>query len=130
MMRHPSDQDGHPKIGDHDQLSKSQRCELQKLLDEFTDLLKDKPGRTTIVEKNHTINTDMANPVHLPPYRVPHVYREMVESELKEMLDNGIIESSASQWSASMVLVKKKDGSLRICVDYRRLNSVDAYPMP
>ena len=124
-----SNQNGYPKIGD--QLSVSQRCELQKLLDEFTDVLKDKPGRTTIVE--HTINTGMANPVRLPPYRVPHAYREMVESELKEMLDNGIIEPSASQWSASMVLVKKKDGSLRICVDYRRLNSVsqvDAYPMP
>ena len=124
-----SDQNGYLKIGD--QLSMSQRCESQKLLDEFTDVLKDKPGRTTIVE--HTINTDMANPVCLPPYRVPHAYREMVESELKEMLDNGIIEPSASQWSASMVLVKKKDGSLRICVDYRRLNSVsqvDAYPMP
>ena len=97
--------------------------ELQKLLDEFTDVLKDKPGRTTIVE--HTINTDMANPVRLPPYRVPHA---MVESELKEMLDNGIIEASASQWSASMVPVKKKDGSLRMC----RLISVfqvDAYPV-
>ena len=124
-----SDQNGHPKIGD--QLSVSQRSELQNILDEFADVLQDKPGRTTIVE--HTINTGMANPVHLPPYRVPHAYREMVESELKEMLDSGIIEPSASQWSASMVLVKKKDRSLRICIDYRRLNSVsqvDAYPIP
>ena len=124
-----SDQNGHPKIGD--QLSVSQRSELQNILDEFADVLQDKPGRTTIVE--HTINTGMANPVRLPPYRVPHAYREMVESELKEMLDSGIIEPSVSQWSASMVLVKKKDRSLRICVDYRRLNSVsqvDAYPMP
>ena len=48
------------------------------------------------------------------------------------MLDSGIIEPSASQWSASMVLVKTKSGLLRIFVDYRRLNSVsqvDAYPM-
>ena len=82
-------------------------------------MLKDKPGRTTIVE--HTINTDMANPVRLPPYRVPHA---MVESELKEMLDNGIIEASASFNGPS----KEKDGSLRMC----RLISVfqvDAYPV-
>ena len=122
-----SGQNGQHKIGD--QLSVSQKNELQQILNEFADVLQDKPGRTTIVE--HTINTGTANPVRLPPYRVPHAY--MVESELKEMLDGGIIEPSASQWSASMVLVTKKDGSLRICVDYRRLNSVsqvDAYPMP
>ena len=87
-------------------------------------MLQDKLGRIIIVE--HTINTGMANPVRLPPYRVPHAYREMVESELKEMLDSGVIEPSVSQWSASMVLVKKKDGSLRIC----SVSQVDAYPMP
>ena len=99
-------------------------------MDECTDVLQDKPSRTTIVD--HTINTGTANPVRLPPYRVLHAYRNNVESELKEMLDSGIIEPSASQWSASMVLVKK-DKFVRICVDYRRLNSVsqiDAYPMP
>ena len=66
-----SDQNGHPKIGD--KLSVSQRSELQNILDEFTDVLRDKPGRTIIVE--HTINIGMANPVRLPPYKVPHAYR-------------------------------------------------------
>ena len=104
---------------------------MQQILDEFTDVLQDKPGRTTIVE--HIINTGTANSVRLPPYRAPHAYKDNVESELKEMLESGIIEPSTSQWSASMVLGKKKDKSLRICVDYRRLNSVsqiDAYPKP
>ena len=81
----------------------------------------------------HTIDTGTASPVRLPPYRVPHAYRDMVELKLKDMLENGIIEPSASQWSAPVVLAQKKDGSLRLCVDYRRLNSIskiDAYPMP
>ena len=120
---------GNPKTGE--QLSELQQSNLQKLLNEFVDVLQDKPGRTTTVK--HTIDTGTASPVRLPPYRVPHAYRDMVESELKDMLENGIIEPSASQWSVPMVLVQKKDGSLRLCVDYRRLNSVsqiDAYPMP
>ena len=108
-----------------------QQSNLWKLLSEFVDVLQDKPGSTSTVE--HTIDTGITSPVHLPPYRVPHAYRDMVESELKDMLENGIVNPSASQWSAPMVLVQKKDGSLRLCVDYRRLNSVskiDAYPMP
>ena len=80
----------------------------------------------------HTIDTGTASPVRLPPYRVPRAYRDMMESELKDMLENGIIEPSASQWSAPVVLAQKKDGSLRLCVDYCRLKSIskiDAYPM-
>ena len=94
-------------------------------------MLSSRPGRTEGVE--HPIETGAANPVRLPPYRLLHTYHETVQSELKEMLAKGIIEPSTSEWAAPIVLVPKKDGSLRLRVDYRRLNGVtqsDAYPMP
>lgn len=93
------------------------------------------PGRTNLTE--HRIETGTARPVKLPPYRIPHAYRGAVQKEIEEMLEAEIeaeiIEPSMSEWCSPIVPVKKKDGSLRLCIDYRRLNSVseaDAYPMP
>ena len=56
-----------------------------------------------------------------------------VEKHVKEMLENKVIEPSKSPWASRVVLVKKKDGSSRFCIDYRRLNAItkkDAYPIP
>ena len=100
-------------------------------MSEFAQVLANTPGRTQFAE--HCIKTGSAHPVRLPAYRIPHAYREIVQQEIEEMLEEGIIEHSNSEWSSPIVLVGKKDGSLRLCVDYRRLNSLseaDAYPMP
>ena len=112
-------------------LTPEQSQELQYLLREFSDVLRKDPGRTTITE--HRIDTGLAPPIRLPPYRLPHAYHQTVLEELKQMEQDGIIERSSSEWAAPIVLVKKKDGTLRMCVDYQRLNvvsRVDAYPMP
>eukprot|EP00731_Ephydatia_muelleri_P011389 Em0006g283a len=89
------------------------------------------PGRTT--EMEHQVTTIGTRPVRVPPYRLPHAYRDLVEKEIQEMLVAGVIEPSSSEWASPIVLVGKKDGTLRFCIDYRRLNSeslADAYPMP
>ena len=112
-------------------LTPQQAEELQALLSNFQDILCNKPGKTAIAE--HSITTDSAQPTRLAPYRLPHAFREAVHQELKEMKQAGIIEPSSSPWAAPIIPVRKKDGSMRLCVDYRRLNAVsqtDAYPMP
>ena len=121
--------EGVAQIGSH--LSETQTQELQALLQNYTRVFQDRPGYTTLTE--HHIPTEHTTPVRLPPYRIPHAFKEEVHKELKEMLACGIIEPSTSEWASPMVTVRKKDKSLRLCVDYRRLNARsagDAYPMP
>ena len=68
-----------------------------------------------------------------PSRRIPFGYQEELKSNLKTMLNEGIIEKSSSEWASPLVLVRKPSGDLRICVDYRRLNEVTAvtsYPLP
>ena len=127
--------DGRPTTDDgptiNPELTEAEKRQLDCLLEEFSDILRNEPGHTTLVE--HGIHSGTARPVKLQPYRLPQVYREVVKEELRAMEESGIIEPSTSSWGAPVVLVKKKDGSMRFCVDYRRLNELsesDAYPMP
>ena len=88
-------------------------------------------GRTQMVK--HTIDTGNSKPIKLPPRRLPIHQKQIAEQEINTMLEKGVIEPSNSPWAAPIVLVKKRDGSTRFCVDYRKLNAVtvkDAYPLP
>lgn len=88
-------------------------------------------GTTNIVE--HEIDVGGAHPIKEPLRRVPFHAAEEMNKHVEGMLRDGVIEPSSSPWAAGVVLVKKKDGSTRFCVDYRKLNSVtikDAYPLP
>ena len=112
-------------------LSHKQTLELGELLREFESLFTALPGHTTVAE--HHVSTGDAGPIRLTPYRLPHAFRDHVKQEIDEMLAHGVIEHSRSDWAFPLVPVKKKDSSLRLCVDYRKLNSlskVDPYPMP
>jgi len=82
---------------------------------------------------NNSIRTTTEKPITLKPYRIPHALRGEVKAALDEMLEQNIIQPSTSPWSSPTVLVRKRDNSLRVCVDYRKLNDVtvsDAYPTP
>jgi hypothetical protein len=88
-------------------------------------------GRTTLVQ--HDIETGDCPPIRQPPRRIPGGQLKEFEQELDRMLAAEVIESGQSPWASPVVLVRKKDGSVRFCVDYRRLNAAttfDAYPIP
>lgn len=82
----------------------------------------------------HTIKLEHgARPFRIPYRRIPPCMWEEVRDHIQKMLASGVIEPSTSSFASPIVLVRKKDNSLRFCVDYRRLNSVtikDAHGLP
>ena len=72
-------------------------------------------------------------PVSIPPYRMAPLELQELKKQLQELLDKGLIRPSVSPWGAPVLFVKKKDGTLRLCIDYRKLNQVtvkNKYPLP
>ena len=89
------------------------------------------PQRSTVGE--HRINLNDEMPFKEPVRRVPIFKRDILDTEIDKLRNQGLIEESISPWSSPLVLVQKKDKTWRLCVDYRRLNAQtikDAYPIP
>lgn len=79
------------------------------------------------------IRTGDASPIHAAPYRRAHKEREEVDEVIQKWLKLGVIEEAMSPWASSVVAVRKKDGTIRCCADYRAINAVtesDVYPLP
>ena len=106
---------------------------LWSLLAEFHDVfsIDGERGETDLVELE--IDTGDSAPTRQPPRRVPFAVRQEIATQLKRMQEDKVIQPSNSPWASPIVLVKKKDGTLRFCIDYRHLNSVtklDKFPLP
>ena len=105
--------------------------DLVKLCEEFADILTDVPLRST--EGECEIQLDTPGPVRTAQYPLPHSKQEQVSDEVQQMLKLGVIEPAASPFSSPITLVRKKDGKIRFCVDFRRLNKrvkFDGEPLP
>ena len=115
-------------------LTDDQQVKLKSLLKQYDDVFAHTPdqlGRSSVVK--HTIDTGTHPPIRLRSYRTSPPNKEEINKQINEMLENDIISPSVSPWSAPVVLVKKSDGSMRFCVDYRKLNSItrkDSHPLP
>ena len=115
-------------------LERTQKCKLKETLVDYQDVfaLNDEDmGFTDAVE--HNIDIDGSKPIKQRMRMLPQNMAEEADKQVDDMLKRGVIEKSNSPWASGVVLVKKKDGSFRFCVDYRALNNVtvkDAYPLP
>ena len=126
--------DGEPKLPEHieellkrssQHLNEEQVLQVKSLLLEFQSIFgdsKENIGRTSLIQ--HKIDTGEAKPIKQRPRPVPIHHREELNKAMRKLIEKDLIEPSSSPWCAPIVLVKKKDGSLRTCVDYRLLNAV------
>ena len=112
--------------------SLEQAAELKDLVDAFRrSVCSGRTKQTPFTELQ--IRTKDAQPIHLPPYCMSRARHECVRTEIKKMLEADLILPSTSPWASPIVLVPKKDGSWRFCVNYQKLNAVteaDPFPIP
>ena len=107
---------------------------IAELLHDFPNLFateNSELGSTGLIK--HSIDTQGKGPIRLRPYRTGKKQKEELERQIKEMMATNVIQHSTSPWAAPVILVEKKNGELRFCIDYRKLNSLtkkDSYPLP
>ncbi|KAG2779018.1 hypothetical protein PC119_g26746 [Phytophthora cactorum] len=103
---------------------------LKGMRDLFVETSK-KPGSTELLK--FSIDTGTHLPIEQPPYRVSKAEGDVMESEIQEYLDLGLIRPSTTPWASLVLMIRKPAGGIRFCIDYRKLNAVtvkDSYPMP
>lgn len=112
-------------------LNEDEHQRLTTIVNEIRDKIGVGLGRTTILR--HTIDTGMNKPIYQKQYNFSPIIKKQIERELDDMLSKDVVEPSHSPWCSPIVLVKKADGTNRLCLDSRQLNKVtrrDTYPLP
>ena len=111
-----------------------QKNKIEHLLNQFSPVFSvDEYDLSLTNITEHVIETGYAHPIKQPPRRVPMAFAGEDKEAIDKLWKQGSIRPSTSPWASPIVLVRKKDGKVRTCVDYRRLNSVttkDAFPIP
>lgn len=114
------------------EITDEQRSRLQTVIGNFPEVMKDTPSKDATVEPIK-INLKDDTPISVHPYQIPDKKKEAVKQEIDNLLRDGIIRPSTSPWNFPAVVVPKPDGSVRICVNYQKLNSQtvpDPFPLP
>ena len=108
-----------------------QRKELAEVIAQYREVFPDVPSKTNLIE--HDVDVGDSAPIKQHPYRVSPMKKELLDKEVRYMLENDIIEESQSNWSSPCILVPKHDGRFRFCTDFRKVNDKtksDSFPIP
>ncbi|WMV18296.1 hypothetical protein MTR67_011681 [Solanum verrucosum] len=105
------------------------------IVNEFLDVFPDKlPGIPPQSEIDFAIDTlPSTQPIYISPYIMAPAELKELKDQLKDLLDKSFIRPSVSPWGAPVLFVRKKDGSLRMCINYQQLNKAtikNRYPLP
>ena len=114
-------------------LTSEQGKTLSSILQEYRDVFSSSTNDIGCTNIQHNIETGDNPPITVKPRRLPLGVEDQVEDMVRDMLETGIIRRSQSPWSFPLVIVRKKNGAIRLCVDYRLLNGVTKrpiYPIP
>jgi hypothetical protein len=108
--------------------------EITKLVEQYNHLFQEPKDLPPQRQWDHNITLiSGVQPINIKPYKYNPTQKDEIERQVKEMLVNGVIQPSRSPFSSPVLLLKKKDGSWRFCVDYRQLNALtvkNKYPLP
>ena len=108
---------------DRANLTEDQQRQVEQLVEDYQDVFALDPlklGSTSVT--SHSIDTGSQPPIKQAARRIPFVLRQKIDELTEQMLDTNVIRPLNSPWASPVVLVRKKDGTHRFCVDYRRLN--------
>jgi hypothetical protein len=123
-----------PLVSTKDQPKPTIPAGVQALLQKYSELFQEPKSLPPQRNCDHSIPLQQGTqPVNIKPYKYSPTQKDEIEKQLKEMLQQGIIKPSTSPFASPVLLVKKKDGTWRFCIDYKHLNNItvkNKYPLP
>ena len=107
------------------ELSQTQQQQIREVLRHYPETLSDLPGKTHVVE--HKIRLTSDTPFRIKQYPIPVHAIDAVNQEIDNMLKAGIIRPSTSPYASPITVVMKRDKTIRLCIDFRKLNSITIF---